>query len=154
MKNGIKDPVTEQQKHLLDVQMKRGSDSKLWVCDLDILPSHSDTNGCGDLKEAADSAMHTQTMDTDIHFDDSGLHGTSSSTPQTAGPATPVEGSLSQMLESSSERSPSPCNLGSLYKRKLGFPGAEVVELAQRKRQCVVNMEEEKEGGESATELY
>ncbi|XP_035530224.1 uncharacterized protein LOC118337355 isoform X2 [Morone saxatilis] len=152
VKNGMRDPVTD----LLDVPMKCGSDSELWVCELDILPSHSDRGGCRDVKEelADDSTMHAQTMDIELHcqFDDSGMHATRSSTPQTPEPVTPVEGSLSQMLHSSSERSPSPCNLTSLHKRKLGFPGAEAMELGQRKRQCVVNMEDKQEGGESAPE--
>lgn len=154
VKNGMRDPVMEQQ-HLLDVQMKCGSDSELWVCELDILPSHSDRDGSRDLKEemASDSMTHTQTMDIEVHcrFDDSGLHTTRSSTPQTPAPVTPVEGRSTQMLEGSSGRPPSPCNLGSLYKRKLGFPGAEVVEQGQRKRQCVVNMEDQQEGGDSAS---
>lgn len=155
VKNGMRDPVTEQQ-HLLDVQMKCGSDSELWVCELDILPSHSDGDGCRDLKEkmASDSTMHAQTMDVELHcqFDDSGVHAPRSSTPQTSGPVTPVEGSLFQMLDSSSERSPNPYNLRSLYKRKLGFPGAELVELGQRKRQCVVRMEDQREEGGSRSE--
>lgn len=155
MKNGMRDPVTEQQ-HLLDVQMKCGSDSELWVCELDILPSHSDGDGCRDLKEkmASDSTMHAQTMDVELHcqFDDSGVHAPRSSTPQTSGPVTPVEGSLFQMLDSSSERSPNTYNLRSLYKRKLGFPGAELVELGQRKRQCVVRMEDQREEGGSRSE--
>ncbi|XP_044022537.1 uncharacterized protein LOC122861753 isoform X2 [Siniperca chuatsi] len=155
VKNGTRDAVTEQQ-HLLDVQMKCGSDSKLWVCQLDILPSHSDRDGCRDLKGemANDSTMHTQTMDIELHcqFDDSGMHATRPSTPQTPGPVTPVEGSSSQMLDSSSVRPPNACNHRSVYKRKLSFPGAEVVELGQRKRQCVVNMEDEQEGVDSASE--
>lgn len=150
----MRDPVTEQQC-LLDVQMKCGSDPELWVYELDILPSHSDRDGCRGLKEemASDSTMHAQTMDTELHcrFDDSGLHATRSSTPQTPGPVTLAEGSSSQMLETSSDRHFSPCNLRNLYKRKLGFPGAEAVEQGQTKRQCVVNMEDQQEGGDSAS---
>lgn len=150
VRNGTRDLETEQQ-HLLDVQMKCGSDSELWDCELDILPSHSDRPGCGDLKEemASDSTMHTQTMDIELHcqFDVSGLHATRSSTLQPSGPVTPVEGRSSQMLDRSSERSPRPCDLRSLSKRKSGFPGTEVVEVGQRKRQCVINMENEQEGG-------
>lgn len=142
VKNGMTDPATEQQ-HLVDVQMKCGTDSELCV-------THSDRDGCRDLTEEMpnDPTMHTQTMDVELHgqFDDSGLNATRSSTP---GPVTPVEGSSSQMLDSSSERSPCPCNLTSLYKRKLGFPGGDVVELGQRKRQCVVNMEVGQEGRDS-----
>ncbi|XP_022606906.1 uncharacterized protein LOC111226094 [Seriola dumerili] len=153
MKNGMRDPVTEQQ-HLLDLPMKCGSDSELWVCELDTLPSHSDKDSCRDLtaEMANDSTMHPQTMDIELQLDDSGLHATRSSTPHTSGPLTPVGGSSSWMLDSSTERSPSPYNLRSLYKRKLGLPGAEVVELAQRKRQCVVNMEDKQEAGDSASE--
>lgn len=156
VKNGMRDDETEQEC-LLDVQMKCGSDSELWVCELDLSPSHRDREGCGsDQKEemATDSKAHAQTMDVELHcqFDDSGLHTTRSSTPQTARASTPVDGSSSQMLGSSSKRSLSPCHLRSLYKRKLGFTGAEVVELVQRKRQCVVNMEEEQEGGEPASD--
>ena len=144
VKNGLTDPATEQQ-HGVDVQMKCGTDSELCVCG--IFPSQSDGDGCRDLTEemANDPTMHTQTMDVEhCQFDDSGLNATRSSTP---GP--PMEGSSSQMLDSSSERCPCPCNLTSLYKRKLGFPGADVVELGQRKRQCVVNMEDEQEGKDS-----
>ncbi len=151
----MRDPVTEQQ-HLVDVQMKCESDSELWVCALDLLPSHSDRDDCRDLKEemANESTTHIQTMDLELRcqLDDSGLHATRSSTPQTPGPGTPAEGSSSQMPDSSSERSPSPCNLRCLYKRKLGFPGAEVAEMGQRKRQCVVNMEDKQRGGDSASE--
>lgn len=145
VKNGMRDPVTEQQ-HLLDVQMKCGSDSELWVCELDILPPHRDRDCCKDQKEkmARDSTMPAPTMDVelDCQFDDSGVHDPTSPAAQTPGPGTPVEGSSSQLLDSSSERSPSPCNLRSLHKRKLGFPGAEGVELGQRKRQCVISMED------------
>ncbi|KAI3367618.1 hypothetical protein L3Q82_026466 [Scortum barcoo] len=152
-KSGMRDPVTEQQ-HLLDVHMKcRSGLAEQWVCDL--LPSHSGRNGCRDLRDemASDLTTHTQTMDIELQFDDSGLHATRSSTPPTPAPVTPAEGSSSQMPDSSSERSPSPCNLRCLYKRKLGFPGAEVAELGQRKRQCCfVNMEDEQEGGDSASE--
>ncbi|XP_039992313.1 uncharacterized protein LOC120794964 isoform X2 [Xiphias gladius] len=153
MRSGMRDPVTEQQ-HLLDVQMKCGSDSELWVCELDTLPSHSDKDGCRDptAEMPNDSTMHAQIMDIGLQVDDSGLHATRSSTPQTPGPITPVGGSSSWMLDSSSERSPSPCNLRSLYKRKLGLPGAEVVELGQRKRQCVVNMEDKQEAVDSASD--
>lgn len=145
----MREPITEQQ-HVLDAHMKRESDSEVWVCELDT--SHSAKDGWGDPRAdmANDSAMHTQTMD--IEFDDSGLQTTRSSTPQTPGPLTSVGGSSFQMLESSSERSPSPCNPRSIYKRKLGHPGAEEVELGQRKRQCVVSMEDEQEGVDSASE--
>ncbi|XP_037602335.1 uncharacterized protein LOC119474388 isoform X3 [Sebastes umbrosus] len=148
VKNGMRDPVTEQQ-HPMDVQMKCGSDSDL----CDIMPLHS---GCRDLTEemANDSTIHTQTMDVELHyqFDDSGLHTTRSSTPHTPGPVTPVEGSSSQMLDRSSERSHCPFDPRSRHKRKLGFPGAEVVEPGQRKRQCVVNMEYKQEERDSAFE--
>ncbi|XP_028251994.1 uncharacterized protein LOC114427946 [Parambassis ranga] len=112
-----------EQQHLLDVQMKCGSDSEL-----DTLSSHCCRNPTSETV-----AGHPQTMDVEFQLDDSGLHATRSSTP---GPQTPVD-------RSSSEKSPSPCHLTSLYKRKLGLPGADVVELGQRKRQCVVNMEDE-----------
>ncbi|XP_055018266.1 uncharacterized protein LOC129411451 isoform X2 [Boleophthalmus pectinirostris] len=45
----------------------------------------------------------------------------------------------SYMMDRSSERSPSPSS--NLHKRKCGLPGAELLERAHRKRQCVVNME-------------
>lgn len=150
MKNGVRDPVTEQL-HPSDVQMKYGSDSEMWVCELDTLPPHHGKEGCRDQKEktGSNSTQHAQTMDVhpDCQFDDSGMHAPRSSTPQTPGPVTPVK-----MLDSSSERSPSPCDLRVLYKRKLGFPGAEVVELGQRKRQCVVSMEDEQEDERSPSE--
>lgn len=145
-----------EQQHLLDVQMKCGSDTELWVCELDVLSSHSDRDGCRDLKKTipTDSTMHTQAMDVelDCQFDDSGLPDPAFSAIQMPGPETPVEGSTLHMLDSSSERSPSPCNLRSLYKRKLGLLGAEMVELEQRKKKCVVSMEEEQEEGGSASE--
>ncbi|XP_035465290.1 uncharacterized protein LOC118285653 isoform X2 [Scophthalmus maximus] len=149
MKHGMKDPVTEQQ-HPLDVQMKCGSDPELWVCELDTVPSHSNKDSCGDLtaEMTNDLKQPAQTMDIEVQLDDSGLYTTRSSTPLTPGPLTPVVGSSSWLLGSSSERSLSPCNLRSLYKRKLGLPGAEV---GQSKRQCVVNMEDE-EAGDSASE--
>lgn len=149
MKTGMRDPVIEQQ-HLFDIQMTCGSDSEVWVCELDSLPSHSDKEGCRDLAIVMtnDSTKHTQTMDTELQLDDSGLQDT----PHTSGPLTPVGVSSSQVLDSSSERSPSPCNLRSIYKRKLGLPGADVVELVQRKRQCVANMEEKQGGVDSASE--
>ncbi|XP_058471927.1 uncharacterized protein LOC131445102 isoform X2 [Solea solea] len=149
-----RDPVTEQQ-HPLDVQMKCGSDSELWVCEIDTVPSsHSDQNARGDhaVEKRSHSTAHAQIVKMELQFDDSGLHTTRSSTPHTPGPLTPVGGSSAWMLDSSSERSPSPCNLRSLSKRKFGLPGAEVVELGQRKRQCVVNMEQEEEAADSASE--
>ncbi|XP_045918443.1 uncharacterized protein LOC123978885 isoform X1 [Micropterus dolomieu] len=155
VKNGMRDAVTDQ-KHLLDVQMKCGSDSELWVCELDILPSHNDRDDCRDLNKelANESTMHTQTMDIEYHcqFDNSGLHARKPSTPETPGLVIPVVGRSSRMLDCCSERPSSGCNLRSVYKRKLGSPGAEVVEQGQRKRQCVVNMEDEQEGGDSASQ--
>ncbi|KAK5886471.1 hypothetical protein CesoFtcFv8_017500 [Champsocephalus esox] len=105
-------------------------------------------------KMAEDSTMQSQTMDVALHcqLDDSGFHATRYSTPHTPAPVTPAEVSLSQATDLSSESSPCPCNLRSLYKRKLGFPGAEVVELGQRKRQCVVDMEDQQEERDSASE--
>ena len=151
MKNGMRDHVTEQ--HLLDVQMKFESDSEMCVCELETLPSHSDKDGCRDptVERANDSTMHAQNTDVELQLDDSGLHATRPSTPHTPGPNSPV-GSSSWMLDSSSERSLSPCNLRSLYKRKLGLPGAEVVEQGQRKRQCVVNMEDKHKARDSVSE--
>lgn len=148
----MRDPVAEQ--HLLDVQMKCGSDSEVWVCELESLSSHSDKDSCRDLTVAVakDSTMQTQTMDIELQLDDSGLQATISSTPHTSGPLASVGGSSSRMQDSSSERSPSPCNLRSIYKRKLGLPGADVVELGQRKRRCVVNMEDEQDAVDSASE--
>ncbi|XP_042357284.1 uncharacterized protein LOC121954037 isoform X2 [Plectropomus leopardus] len=144
VKNGPRDPATEQQ-HLLDVQMKCGSDSELCVCSL--LPSNRDR----DLTEEMinDSTMQTMDIELQRHGDDSGLHTSRSSTPHTPGPVTPVEACSSQMLD---ERSRYPCNLKSLYKRKLGFPGAEMAELEQRKRQCIVSMGDEQEGRDSRSE--
>lgn len=155
IKTGMRDPVTEQE-HLLDIQMTCGSDSEVWVCELDSLPSHSDMEGCRDLALVMtnDSTKCTRTMDTDVQLDDSGFQATMSSTPHTSGPLTPVGVRSSQVLDSSSERSPSPCNLRSNYKRKLGLPGADVAELVQSKRQCVVNMEDEQDGMDSASELF
>ncbi|CAB1461122.1 unnamed protein product [Pleuronectes platessa] len=154
MKDGKRDPATTQQlQHPVDVQMKCGSDSELWVYELDILPSHSNREVCGDLaaKMTNDSQASAQTMDIELQLHDSGLVASRSSTPNTPGPPTLVVRGSSWMMDSSSERSPSPCDLRSLYKRKLSLPGAEVVEVGQRKRQCVVHMGEE-EAGDSASE--
>ncbi|KAK2825929.1 hypothetical protein Q5P01_020143 [Channa striata] len=143
METGIRDPATEQQ-NLLDAQIKHGTGSQLWVSEPDTLPSPSDKDGCRELAAdmATDSTTHTQTMDTELCMNDSGLQATLSPTPQTSGLFTPMGESSSQMLHNSPERSPSPCNLRSIYKRKLGLPGAEVLELGQRKRQCVVDPED------------
>ncbi|XP_056282845.1 uncharacterized protein LOC130201764 [Pseudoliparis swirei] len=153
-KNGTRDPVTEPQQHLPDVQMKCGSDSEL--CVRDIAPSHSDRDGCRVLTEepANDPTMHSQTTDIEMHCqsNDSGLNVTIPSTSHLPGPVTSVEGTLSQRLDSSSETSPRPCNLRSIYKRKLGFPEAEVGALGQRKRQCVVDMHDEPKEKDSASE--
>ncbi|XP_030575410.1 uncharacterized protein LOC115773047 isoform X2 [Archocentrus centrarchus] len=134
-----------EQQNLLDIQMKCGSDSDRCACELDTLPSHSDRDACKTLSEerGTDSMTHTQTMDMELQLDDSGLHITGSSTLHPPKPQTSVEGSSSQMLGCSSERSSCLCNFGSLHKRKLNLPGVEVVELGQRKKQCVSNMKEE-----------
>ncbi|TNN61012.1 hypothetical protein EYF80_028790 [Liparis tanakae] len=155
VKNGTRDPVTQPQQHLLDVQMKCGSDSEL--CVRDVAPSHRNRDGCRDLTEepANDPTMLSQTTDIEMHcqFNDSGLNVTIPSTSHLPGPVTPVEGTLSQRLDSSSETtSPRPCNLRSIYKRKLGFPEADVGELGQRKRQRVVSMHDEPKEKDSASE--
>ncbi|XP_010795888.1 uncharacterized protein isoform X1 [Notothenia coriiceps] len=148
-KHGMRYAVSDN-----NVQMKCGSDSEM--CDDYILTSHRDGDGGRALSEqmAEDSTMQSQTMDVALHcqLDDSGFHATRYSTPHIPAPVTPAEVSLSQATDLSSESSPCPCNLRSLYKRKLGFPGAEVVELGQRKKQCVVNMEDQQEERESASE--
>ncbi|XP_068195709.1 uncharacterized protein [Antennarius striatus] len=145
-----------EQQPLLDVQMKCGSDSELWMCKVGAPPSHSERKECRDINEkmAWDSIKPAETMDIelDCKLDDTSGHASRSSKPPTNGPVIPMEGSVSQMVGSSSERSPSPCILGSLYKRKFCFPGAEVGDMGQRKRQCVINMQDEQEGG-SAYEL-
>ncbi|XP_047467459.1 uncharacterized protein LOC125023929 isoform X2 [Mugil cephalus] len=127
VKNGMRHSFIEQQHHL-DVQMKCGSDFEP-----DALPSHADRDGCRNVTE--ETTRHTQIMDTESQLDDSGLHTT-----------------RPQMLDSSSEKSPSSCNLRPFYKRKLGLLGAGMVELGQRKRQCVVSMEDDHEGKDSAPE--
>ncbi|CAJ1073408.1 uncharacterized protein LOC117806163 isoform X2 [Xyrichtys novacula] len=112
-----------------------------WVCELDM-----DMDECRDLRDqsTSDSNLHNEAMDIELccQFDDPGLHTTRSCTPYVPGTVTPGEVSSPHYPESSYERPPSCSNLRSLYKRKLGFPGAEVVELEQRKRQRVCNMED------------
>ncbi|XP_040056398.2 uncharacterized protein LOC120833393 isoform X1 [Gasterosteus aculeatus] len=141
-KNVMREPATPQQQpqqqRLLDVQMKCGSDSEL--CVLDVINSHGERDYCRNL--ANDATMHSQTIDTEMHcqVNDSGLHTTS----YLPGAGAPVERSSSQRLDSSSGTSPCPSNPRSVYKRKLGFPEEERAELWQRKRQCVVNMDEQK----------
>lgn len=125
----MRDPTTEQQHHL-DAQMKCGSEAELWVCDLVSPPSHTDAEDM-----VQDSAMHSRPLP----VDESG-----SSTRQSH--SAPGDQRSLQIFDSSSERSQSPCHLTFLYKRKLGGPGADAVETGQRKRQCVVNTEDEPEG--------
>lgn len=148
MKIGTIEPVAEQ-KHLLEVQMKCGSGSELWVCELDVLSSSSSRDGGRPLKKtmSTDSTVHDQAMDTELEcqFDDSGLHN-----PGSFAPEPQAERSTFHVLDSSSERSPSCCNPRSLYKRKLDLLGAEMVVLEKRKKQCVVSMEEEQEGGSAS----
>lgn len=131
----MRDPVTEHH-HSLGAPVKCGSDTEMWLCELESLATHNGDDGGRDVALAAnDSSMQTQTMDIELQLGDSGLHATISATPQTFGAFSAVAGNLSQMQDSSSEKS-------LMYKRKLGLPGADVVELRQRKRQCV-NMEDE-----------
>lgn len=135
LKSGARDPASQQ--HLLDVQMTCESEAELWLCEIDILPSDSDKGGGGELEE---SAVRAQTTDVQLLEESGVLHAPQSST------VTP--GNLPQVPDSSSERSHSPCQPRCVYKRKMGCPGAEVSELGQRKRQCVLSMED----GASASE--
>ncbi|KAM8915731.1 uncharacterized protein AB9W97_015960 isoform 2-T2 [Spinachia spinachia] len=139
----MRESVTEQeqQQQHLDIQVKCGSASEL--CVLDIINSHGERD-CEE--NANDSTMHSQTVDTEMHcqFNDSGLHTTKPSTSFLPGSETPVERGLSQRPDSSSEKSPWPSNPRYVHKRKLGFPEEERTEQGQRKRQCVVNMDEPK----------
>lgn len=155
VKDGGPDLVTQQQ-HLLDVQMKCGSDSELCPCDLVSLPSLTDRDGCRDLVEEMthDSTIPSQPLDIELHCQlDSAMPAAISSTsPTIALHLAPVEPSSSQMLDCSLERSPSQWNLPFHHKRKLGVPGADTMEMGHRKRQCVVNIEEEPDGGDSASE--
>nr|XP_057946808.1 uncharacterized protein LOC131140415 isoform X2 [Doryrhamphus excisus] len=113
---------TEQQ-HLVDVQMKCTEDSEVWLCELLSMSSHTDLYGGEPVEEMSNGA--------DINA-------------QLNNPAP----TSSQMPESSTDRSPgSTCNLRVLFKRKLAVPTADGMELGHRKRQCVVNMEEEEEKG-------
>ncbi|XP_072220893.1 uncharacterized protein [Leuresthes tenuis] len=147
VKSGMRDCVIDQQptshKDNSDIQMKHGRD-----CELDALFSNCEWDDQRSIAEemVTDSTVH---MGMELQLNDSGLHSTRSSTPYTPGLQTSVETSSSQMLDSCSERSPSSCNLRSLCKRKEGFPGAEVVELGPRKRQCTVYMEDEPEDKET-----
>lgn len=146
MKIGTIDPVAEQ-KPLLEVQMKCGSGSELWVCELDVLSSSSSRSRDGGRPLKKTMQVHDQVMDIelDCQFDDSDLHNPRSSATETQG-----ERSAFDVLERSSERSPSCCNPRSLYKRKLDLLGAEMVGLEKRKKQCVVSMEEVQEGGSAS----
>lgn len=116
------------------------SESELWLCEIGITPpdSHKDA-GC-DLEA---SATIGQTRDVGL-LGDPGV--------KAALPSTVRVGNSPQVPDSSSERSPSPCHLRCLYKRKMCFPGTEVSELEQRKRKCVHSMEDEHEEGGSASE--
>ncbi|XP_023133214.1 uncharacterized protein LOC111573337 isoform X2 [Amphiprion ocellaris] len=139
VKNGMRDSATEKQR-LMDVQMKSKSDSELLACGPDTLPSHGDLDGCRNLTEERIIDSTAQTMNVELQLDDSGLHATRSSSSHT-----PVNESPSQVLTSSSDRFPS-----FLSKRKLALPGAEEVEFYQRKRQCLVGMEEGKTSASEA----
>lgn len=145
VKNGMRDSAAEQ-KYLMDDPMRSGSDSELWVCELDVPFSLSDRSGCRDPigEMSVDSVLHTRSVDSQVHcrLDNSGVHTVRSFTPCTPGSLTPVEGNSSQQPNSSSERSPSSCPVRTLYKRKLGLPGMELMELGQKKRQCVIKMEQ------------
>ncbi|KAM6912240.1 uncharacterized protein FYW49_010752 [Xenentodon cancila] len=91
----------------------------------------SDVDCCRIITEEKVIDSTIQTMDIELQLNESGFHGARSSTSHTLGLQTPAE---------------SPCNLRSLCKRKLGFSGAEAVQLEPRKRQCVVYMEDDEEG--------
>ncbi|XP_008305110.1 uncharacterized protein LOC103376502 [Stegastes partitus] len=148
VKRGMRNSATKQQ--LLDAGIAFESEAELWLCELAALSYESDEEGCGNLTEERTnkSPTHTQTMDVEQPLDDSGLQATRSSSPHT-----PVKESPPQVRDSSSERSPNSCNLRSFFKRKLGMPGAEeAVGLSQNKRQCVMSMEDEQEGKNSASE--
>ncbi|XP_029982479.1 uncharacterized protein LOC115413632 isoform X2 [Sphaeramia orbicularis] len=135
VKNCTGDKVTEEQ-HVSDVQMKCGSDSEL-------------TFGGFGGGTSNDSGKHTTSMDLELHcqLKDSDLHASGSSTP---GPVPPVE--VGTLPHSSSEKPP--CHLRSLHKRKLDLPGLDVLELEQRKKQCLVNMvDEELKEVDSASEV-
>lgn len=139
MKSGSRDPVSEQ--HLLDVQMACESESELWLCEIDITHPDSHKDAGGDL-EASAAIGHT--MDVEL-LGDPGV--------KAALPSTARAGNSPQVPDSSSERSPSPCQLRCIYKRKMCFPGTEASELEQRKRKCVLSMEDRHEEGGSASEL-
>ncbi|XP_054653010.1 uncharacterized protein LOC129192740 [Dunckerocampus dactyliophorus] len=124
----VKTPA--EQQHLVDVQMKCTEGSEVWLCELVSLSSHADLYGGEPVAEMSNG--------TDIKA-------------QLGDPAS----TSSQRPESSSDRSPgSTCNLRVLFKRKLAVPAADGLEPGpgHRKRQCVFNMEEEEEAGDSAWE--
>ncbi|XP_011488507.1 uncharacterized protein LOC101173024 isoform X2 [Oryzias latipes] len=112
-----------------DIQMKYHSDSDLWDCELETLPSHIDSSDCKMVTEESESALHIHSMDAEFQLGDSGLHGSRSSTPLTPGLVSSVESS---------------CKFKSLWKRKVNFSAADMVDLRPRKKQCVVTTEEEK----------
>lgn len=136
-KSGSRDPHPASEQQLLDVQMALESESELWLCEINVMPC-----GCGNL-DLEESTLRAQTMDVEL-LEDSGVH--------IPPPSTGQPGNSPQVPDSSSERSPSPCHLRCLHKRKMCFPEAEVSELGQRKRQCVPSMEDEHEEGGSASE--
>lgn len=139
-KSWSRDPHPASEQQLLDVQMAVESESELWLCEINGMPSDSNKYGDGDLKE---SPLCAETMDVEL-LEDSGVH--------IPPPSTVRPGNSPQVPDSSSERSPSPCHLRCLHKRKMCFPEAEVSELGQRKRQCVPSMEDGHEDGGSASE--
>ncbi|MED6249649.1 hypothetical protein ATANTOWER_017512 [Ataeniobius toweri] len=140
--NSMRDSSIHHQsvvhKDANEVQMKYGSDSELWDCGL-----ASEVKECKRTPEGgvSYSTKDIHAMDVEVQLDDSGLDGTRSPTCCTTRLHTLEDRSSSQMLSSCLERSLRP-----LCKRKAFPPGAELVEAEPRKRQCVKNMEDEREG--------
>lgn len=144
VKTGTIEPLVEQTD-LLEAQMKCDSGSELWVCELDALSSSSSRDGGGPLnKTSPDSTAHDQAMDLDCQLDPSG-------DPRCFAAAEGRgERSVFHVVDSSAERAPSCYNPRSLYKRKLDLLGAEMAALEKRKKQCMVGLEAEHEGGSAS----
>lgn len=120
-----------EQMSTTDVQMKCSSDSELWVCESD-LRSFKKQDGHNLTQErASDLTEHTPTMELECNSSD--IYKEILSVPQ-------KDRFQPAGVSSSPKRSSSSSDFSSIYKRKLGLPGADVLE--QRKKQCVFSMED------------
>ncbi|KAJ3613884.1 hypothetical protein NHX12_020128 [Muraenolepis orangiensis] len=146
-------PPVPVLQHPVEVQMDSdGSSSELWVCGPDTpWPLVSDRRDAVGGMWSGHNGPEREEEEGEELMEDSGLHSaTRSPTPPPLVGSAPhavvvaaaaAMGSSSPAASGSSDRSSHGC---CLYKRKMVGPaGLEMVELGQRKKQCVVRMKEE-----------